>query len=255
EELETPTGFVRVVAVDETQGLPDQWIIEILDRERRITSKTRVTSGMDVALEIDPIWDWENCVARLSKTGDFLLVKKDGELLVLDTSPDRIPANDPPPLRPGRVASAEFFAAGPSVITTDLSGKVTLWELSGTSGSSWTNRVIYSGSTELGYAQSDGKGSRLLLIEHPDGPMRRAIVHSRDANRTWRVIDERPRGLDAEFLADGSVLSNGRKGRITSWLHTFDEAVAAAKAELAPECRPAAPSDWRSSPCWPLGFE
>ncbi|MCP5074551.1 MAG: toll/interleukin-1 receptor domain-containing protein, partial [Rhodobacteraceae bacterium] len=165
EELETPTGFVRVVAVDETQGLPDQWIIEILDRERRVTSKTRVTSGMDVALEIDPIWDWENCVARLSKTGDFLLVKRNGEFLVLATSPDGVLANDPPPLRPGRVASAEFFAAGPSVITTDLSGKVTLWELSGTSGSSWTNRVIFSGSTELGYAQSDGKGSRLLLIE------------------------------------------------------------------------------------------
>ena len=245
----TLSGFVRYSRSDATDG-DGQYsanYIELMTPDREVVDTFE--------LKVDTWTPSSNC-ARLSQLRDWILVRSDGGFRVLPTSMENRLAYHLEIAGPSWATSAEFFAGGPSLITTDASsGDVTLWEPVDAQNAEWKKSVIFTGRNQVLDARSDAEGRRLLIVESPEGPTRRGFVFSLDANRVWRDVGTGFKGMDVEFLADGSVASAGRdSGRQLIWLHDLDQAVTAAKEALAADCQPVEPDLWRTSPCWPSGY-
>ena len=241
DEIDVPVGSVRIGRSETT----DRGFLEFLDQNRAVLAK--------IDLDWSTVTSDVVC-AGLTHARDRLFVKDGDGYLVLSTSPKSEGEVAFQPLAPGYVSSIAFFASGPSLITTDAnSGNVTIWNPSNAADTGWEQRTIYSGRNQVLDAQSDASGKRLLIVESPDGPFRRGFVYSLEAHRTWREIGRGFRFLNVDFLADGSVYSEGL-GAYVNQLHSLQEAVDAAKDAINPECTPDNPDAWTTSPCWPSGL-
>jgi TIR domain len=123
-------------------------------------------------------------------------------------------------------------------------------------GGSWATKEIYRGENPITYAEPNESLSQLILVEDEGNSDMHGYVYSLKARETWTNLGWDYKFLDATFLPGNEipVAKHGTWTAVYSFA-SFSKMVAEAKLALSNKCLPSKPDVFRTSPCWPPGFQ
>ena len=244
----------------ETETLPDGRVIRyenpsptsssekhrlvIAGKGRNTTIDLGATGG---CVSISPDWkrmlvldDWSGSDRPAALTiYDFEKSLTQGALEPADVAP--APVSSP--------MSAFFVGSTGDLVTTDLSNKVMRWRFE---QGHWRSWEVFHGDNDIGYAEPDETGDRLVIIEHHVGDNETGILYSVKARQIWYDLGSDYKWLGVTFNAPANVAVSAH----WKWTGSFpllplSKLKSLAEANLSAHCRPKDPNDYRSSPCWP----
>jgi len=148
------------------------------------------------------------------------------------------------------IGTAAFFA-GPDndVVGNSWSGEVLRWRIAG--GRVSAPQVLYRGTKPVRYAEPDGDGKRLLILEDIGSGVIRGFLYSVDAQREWRSLGSEYKHFSVAFLSDREVGYGAGDGWTTADIPSLSDSVRQAEAAWSSFCRVTDGSDVATSPCWP----
>jgi len=154
-----------------------------------------------------------------------------------------------------RPASAMFVdAAGQEIITTNYTNQVFRWKQDAP-GKPWDSTEIYRGDNPILSAEPDATGDRLIILEAIGGGAVHGLFYSLRAREAWFDLGSDYKWLGATFTdkSDIVVSEHWKWARVFPML-PLSALAALADKELAPECRPPEPKEYRKSHCWPGSY-
>ena len=121
-------------------------------------------------------------------------------------------------------------------------------------GKHFAESRLYRGSRIVVDAELSLDRKNLLVTEDFSGGYVGGLVYSVDSQRVWRRLGTDYKWYAAKFTGPRDISLSSERVGFHVHLHTFAEAVAAARNALNKRCAAAEANDYRSSPCWPSGL-
>jgi hypothetical protein len=123
-------------------------------------------------------------------------------------------------------------------------------------GDQWKTSEIFRSQNPITYAELDDSMDRLIVLESVGESEVYGYLYSLKARQKWTDLGWDYKWLNVASLPGGEigVSKHGKWTDVYSFA-SFSNMVEQAKLALSPNCRPAQAAAYRSSPCWPSGFE